>query len=210
MAPQINSGALPKALPEARRPPHGKTRCGNVPCNSAEPIGFTLVDALKLNTNSSLPTRRVRKPMETGVRHCRLTILPRRSALTAAILLACLSSDAVRAAQADPGSQVYLHSGCFACHGELGYGGAGPRFRGDKLLSADQYVVGQILLGRGIMPSFADRLSDSQIAEVATYIRTSWGNDFGAVSPDQVAQIRQALNPEAPAGSSQRKRHGEP
>ena len=46
-----------------------------------------------------------------------------------------------------------MQSGCFACHGELGYGGAGPRFRNDKLLAADQYVIGQILIGRGIMPA---------------------------------------------------------
>ncbi len=83
-----------------------------------------------------------------------------------------------------------MRAGCFACHGEMGYGGAGPRFRNDKLLAADDYVVGQILLGRGIMPSFAHKLDDHQIAAVATYIRTSWGNDFGPVSVDQVAKAR--------------------
>jgi mono/diheme cytochrome c family protein len=88
------------------------------------------------------------------------------------------------------GHDVFMQSGCFACHGEFGYGGAGPRFRNDQLLSADQYVIGQILLGRGIMPSFADRLNNEQIAAVATYIRNSWGNAYGPVSPDQVAKAR--------------------
>jgi aldose sugar dehydrogenase len=86
-----------------------------------------------------------------------------------------------------------MHNGCFACHGELGYGGAGPSFRGDKLLMADQYVITQILIGRGIMPSFADRLNDDQIAAVATYLRYSWGNNYGAVTPARVAEIRKSV-----------------
>ncbi len=154
---------------------------------------------------------RVRKLMETGVRLCRLTISPPcPAALIAAVLLTCLSSATATAAQANSGAEVYLHAGCFACHGQLGYGGAGPSFREDKLLSADQYVVGQILLGRGIMPSFAARLDNGQIAEVATFIRNSWGNAFGPVSPDQVAQIRQSLEADAPSKSAQKKHHGEP
>lgn len=91
------------------------------------------------------------------------------------------------------GARVYSEAGCVVCHGGLGYGGAGPAFRGERLLSADTYVVGQILIGRGIMPSFADRLSDAEIAAVATYIRTSWGNDFGAITPESVAAIRHSL-----------------
>lgn len=103
------------------------------------------------------------------------------------------------------GEHVFMHSGCFACHGQMGFGGAGPRFRGDKMLSAEQYVIGQILLGRGIMPGFADRLSDQQIAAVATYVRNSWGNNFGEVTPDQVAAIRKNLvnnNPSNPNNQS--------
>jgi mono/diheme cytochrome c family protein len=88
------------------------------------------------------------------------------------------------------GHQVFMQSGCFACHGEMGYGGAGPTFRGDKLLAAGDYVVGQILIGRGIMPSYAHKLDDREIAAVATYVRNSWGNKFGSVMPDQVAKAR--------------------
>jgi mono/diheme cytochrome c family protein len=95
--------------------------------------------------------------------------------------------------QALMGSDVYARAHCAACHGGLGYGGAGPRLRGEPLLEADTYVVGQILLGRGIMPSFGDKLSDREIAAVATYIRTSWGNDFGPVTPERVAEIRKSL-----------------
>lgn len=48
-------------------------------------------------------------------------------------------------------------------------------------------------MGRGIMPAFKDRLSDEEIAAVATYIRTSWGNDFGPVSSTRVAEIRKSM-----------------
>ena len=64
-------------------------------------------------------------------------------------LLAALGLSAVAVAvsslalAASPGSghDVFMHNACFACHGELGYGGAGPGFRGDKMLAADDYVV---------------------------------------------------------------------
>jgi mono/diheme cytochrome c family protein len=93
----------------------------------------------------------------------------------------------------DSGHAVFMQNGCFVCHGELGYGGAGPGFRDDKMLAVDDYVVGRILFGGGIMPPFGGKLSDAEIASVATYIRNSWGNRFGPISPEKVAQARQAL-----------------
>jgi len=86
-----------------------------------------------------------------------------------------------------------MHNACFACHGELGYGGAGPGFRGDKMLAADDYVVGRILFGGGIMPPFGGELSDVEIASVGTYIRNNWGNQFGAISPDAHAGSGEVL-----------------
>jgi mono/diheme cytochrome c family protein len=128
----------------------------------------------------------------------RLSSIPCLSRLIFAICLCVLGGVAVaKAGASDKGAHVYMQSGCYACHGELGYGGAGPRFRNDKLLSADEYVVGQILLGRGIMPSFAG-LDDDEIAAVATYVRTSWGNKFGKVTPEEVAKFRKSLNPGGP------------
>lgn len=92
------------------------------------------------------------------------------------------------------GHHVFMQSGCFACHGQLGYGGAGPGFRGDKMLAAQDYVIARILLGGGIMSAFGEKLSDQEIAAVATYIRTSWGNDFGSVDPKQVAKARATVD----------------
>ena len=91
------------------------------------------------------------------------------------------------------GLDTFMQFGCFACHGQLGYGGAGPGFRGDKMLAAQDYVVARILLGGGIMPAFGEKLTDQEIAAVATYIRTSWGNGFGRVDAKQVAQTRATL-----------------
>lgn len=91
------------------------------------------------------------------------------------------------------GAQIYMQARCFACHGELGFGGAGPRFREDRFLGLTDYVIGQILIGRDIMPAFSDALDNQQIAAVASYIRNSWGNDFGKVEPQQVAAIRKDL-----------------
>ena len=98
------------------------------------------------------------------------------------------------------GHHVYMAARCFACHGEMGYGGVGPRFREDKFVGMGDYVVGQILVGRGVMPSFAETLNNQQIAAVATYIRNSWGNNFGAVKASEVAQVRQEVKTHPPQG----------
>jgi len=43
------------------------------------------------------------------------------------------------------------------------------------------------------MPAFAWKLDDAQVAAVATYVRNSWGNAAPAVTPDQVARLRNKL-----------------
>jgi mono/diheme cytochrome c family protein len=40
------------------------------------------------------------------------------------------------------------------------------------------------------MPAYAEKLSDQEIADVATYIRNSWGNAASAVTAAQVAKAR--------------------
>jgi mono/diheme cytochrome c family protein len=92
--------------------------------------------------------------------------------------------------QSAEGAEVYKQNACVVCHGGLGTGGFGPRLAGDPMLAIGQFVIAQILIGRGQMPPFADKLSDQQIAAVSQYIRTNWGNDFGPVSTDQVADTR--------------------
>jgi mono/diheme cytochrome c family protein len=42
----------------------------------------------------------------------------------------------------------------------------------------------------GSMPAYRDKLTDQQIAAVASYIRNAWGNAAPAVNPDQAAKAR--------------------
>lgn len=44
------------------------------------------------------------------------------------------------------------------------------------------------------MPPFAKQLDDNDIAAVVSYIRQSWSNKAPAVSPGDVAHLRQAPN----------------
>jgi mono/diheme cytochrome c family protein len=44
------------------------------------------------------------------------------------------------------------------------------------------------------MPSFAWKLNDQQVADVATYIRNSWGNAAAPVTAPQVADMRKRLD----------------
>ncbi|HEX7005278.1 MAG TPA: PQQ-dependent dehydrogenase, methanol/ethanol family [Trueperaceae bacterium] len=85
------------------------------------------------------------------------------------------------------GQQVY-NQNCARCHGDEGGGDVGPAFAGNQALQNTSYVVQTITNGRGAMPAFGAVLSDEQIAGVATFIRNSFGNDFGPVTVAQVQQ----------------------
>jgi mono/diheme cytochrome c family protein len=107
------------------------------------------------------------------------------------------------------GAAVYLAT-CDVCHsanGE-GYRQAFPALAGNPVVLADNAtsVINIILDGARrpitqtspsalVMPTLAWKLNDQQIADVATFIRTSWGNNASAVSPDQVARLRKSYKP---------------
>jgi mono/diheme cytochrome c family protein len=59
---------------------------------------------------------------------------------------------------------------CAVCHGAQGQGFAGPDLRVDAL-TRDR-IIEIVLRGRGSMPSFADRLSDQDIADIAAHIES--------------------------------------
>lgn len=73
---------------------------------------------------------------------------------------------------------------CAVCHGSLGKGGVGPALKSNEDLAYDGLVASRIVMGGGGMPPFSEVLSSEEIADVATFVRTSWGNDFGAMSVD--------------------------
>lgn len=91
------------------------------------------------------------------------------------------------------GRQVYVNKGCQVCHGEMGYGGVGPGFHDNAFLALSDYVVARVLLGGGAMPSFANRLSDADIAAVTTYLRQRWHGNPPPVTAKDVAAIRKAV-----------------
>jgi mono/diheme cytochrome c family protein len=104
------------------------------------------------------------------------------------------------------GAAIYAHQ-CIACHERDGSGAPRiyPPLPGNALLqSGDPASTLRIILdgaqtvttprapNTGSMPGYARQLSDQQIADVATYIRNSWGNAAPAVTAEQVAEARKS------------------
>ena len=102
------------------------------------------------------------------------------------------------------GAKVYKGA-CIACHEADGSGAPRiyPPLPGNaNLQSADPASTLRIILdgaqtvttprapNPGSMPAYADKLSDQEIADVATYIRNAFGNGATAVTATQVARAR--------------------
>lgn len=105
------------------------------------------------------------------------------------------------------GSEVFSDA-CTACHLAGGKGQAGmfPPLRGSQVAQQnDPTGVIRLILAGGrtaptlsrpsfqSMPSFAWKLSDQEVADVATYLRNAWGNRAPPVSAQQVASLRSKL-----------------
>jgi mono/diheme cytochrome c family protein len=105
------------------------------------------------------------------------------------------------------GAAVYSDA-CTACHLEQGLGQ--PRFfpplrhnavsqQDDPtgllhiILAGDRTATTPTRPSPLSMPSFAWKLTDQQTADLATYVRNSWGNRAGAVTVQQVADMRKSL-----------------
>lgn len=117
----------------------------------------------------------------------------------AAIAAAQTPAQHAGAAQAPAGTQPGVAGGeifatnCAACHQPQGEGieGAFPKLAGNTFVAGDpKAVVATLLNGRGGMPSFRDDLKDDQLAAVASYIRTSWGNAAAPIAAQDFAQQR--------------------
>jgi mono/diheme cytochrome c family protein len=105
------------------------------------------------------------------------------------ILFAAVVTVGLSTADTQEGPQVFQEN-CAMCHGNEGQGGVGPALAGNEQLEDTEAAINQVLQGGGGMPAFADQLSDEQVAAVLTHERNSWGNEFGEVTADQVAQAR--------------------
>jgi mono/diheme cytochrome c family protein len=115
------------------------------------------------------------------------------------------------------GKAVYDKS-CASCHGAQGKGEAGlyPALAGGAGPNAPQGIgVAHIVLVGNLpgphtfiqspdpMPGFAAKLTDDQVAAVATYVRNSWGNKAGAVQAKDVAKLRsRVVKPQAKAADA--------
>ncbi|MBE3597592.1 MAG: c-type cytochrome [Limnochordaceae bacterium] len=100
------------------------------------------------------------------------------------------SVDAVLLAQlVQKGGSIFAES-CAVCHGRGGEGAAGPALAGNKKLADGNFVARQILNGSRFMPPFDSTLSDEEVAAVATFIRNSWGNNYGVVLEEDVKTHR--------------------
>jgi len=99
------------------------------------------------------------------------------------------NNDAVFAELMDEGADVYGDN-CAFCHGAEGQGAGAPRLAGNDYLRANASLVGLILGGYEShgMPAFRYRLDVREIAAVATYVRNSWGNEFGITTEATVMQ----------------------
>lgn len=106
------------------------------------------------------------------------------------------------------GAMVYLNN-CAACHRStgLGYSQVFPELAGNAVVQgADATSLINIVL-RGsesygthsapshyVMPPFANRLNDQQVADVVSFIRSGWGNNAGPVGSSQVKTLRAQLH----------------
>ncbi len=104
-----------------------------------------------------------------------------------------MDDEALLAALMDEGDTVFHRTAnCANCHGDEGQGGFGPTLAGNDYLAGVGGLIGIILGGfeEHGMPAFANALDDRQVAAVATFVRNSWGNDYGLVREAWVATRR--------------------
>lgn len=67
-----------------------------------------------------------------------------------------------------------------------------PALAGDSLVNAGDPngMIGVIEHGRKVMPSWKGQLSAGDIAAVATFVRSAWGNKGGPVTEQDVAAVK--------------------
>ena len=107
----------------------------------------------------------------------------------------------------DAGAAIYADQ-CSACHMKEGEGvkGVFPALKGDSVVqSTPPTTVVRLILNGGhgawttsnpnakSMPSFGWKLSDNQIASVATFVRNSWGNSAPVVTSGEVHDLRKKV-----------------
>lgn len=96
------------------------------------------------------------------------------------------------------GEQVF-QGVCQACHMADAKGATGaatiPALAKNTALASSDYILMMIVNGRGAMPPLTDTLDPAQIAAVATYVRTHFGNTYKKpVTEADVAKVLSAAH----------------
>lgn len=113
-----------------------------------------------------------------------------------------VSTNASQPAAGQPGELIYKQN-CLTCHQANGSGvpGLNPPLRGTDWVNGDKTrLIGVLLNGLqnadiegepydNVMPAH-DFLTDTQLADVLTYIRSNFGNKASAITPDEVKAQR--------------------
>lgn len=89
------------------------------------------------------------------------------------------------------GAAVFA-ANCAVCHGDKGEGRIGPALASNTIVGNTDFIVERVLNGfiEHGMPPFKAALDDQKIAGVITFVRNSFGNDYGAVLPEEVSSRR--------------------
>jgi len=117
------------------------------------------------------------------------------------VAVLCLSAGSALAQHSiDPlmmeqGAALYAQN-CLLCHKDAGQGmmDVFPPLAGSLNLEEPDITVGNIHQGVVTMPPFP-WLTDAEVAALATYVRNSFGNSHGGVTPAEVTAIRAGLEP---------------
>lgn len=115
----------------------------------------------------------------------------------------------VAARSETPGAQTYMAS-CASCHGADGLGrtpwipplaGATSSLAEEDASSINVTLNGSArVVAAGVpdsyrMPPYRAQLSDQEIADVLSFVRTAWGNTGGAVTEEDVGEMREKTDP---------------
>ncbi len=102
------------------------------------------------------------------------------------------------------GQEIYL-TRCTSCHQMTGDGvpGVFPPLKESEFVAGDKGRLIRVILNglsgevvvngvtySGMMPPWGSFLDDTQVADVLTYIRSNFGNAADAVTPAEVAAVR--------------------
>jgi cbb3-type cytochrome c oxidase subunit III len=120
--------------------------------------------------------------------------------------MATMTSLHVAHAQQPDGKKIFATT-CAVCHQANGEGQEGkfPPLAGSEWVAGDEAKMLRVILNGltgpvevagetydGAMPGWGPTLKDADVAAVATYIRSAWGNKAAPVTAAKVAGIRAA------------------